>query len=127
MEEIRAAQAAVDTLRSELATKEAELEAAMSTLPRSENLLFFYGDGCSFTKRVAPQVRCLEMKLGRSVTRLETWNDSANAKRYDEVGGKKRCGGVPFFYNTTTGSSVCGARACDILTKWAQSVEELHV
>ena len=127
MESIGPLSKIVDSLRIELAAKEAELDTAMAALPKNGDLLFFYGDGCTFTKRVAPSVRCLEMTLGESVTRLESWNDEANMARYKAIGGEKRCGGVPFFHNVKTGSTVCGARSCDILTKWAQSVEAVHV
>ena len=36
-------------------------------------------------------------------------------RRYREVGGAELCGGVPFFFNTTTGNSVCGAQQCEVL------------
>ena len=82
----------------------------LKRLPADESLLFFYGQGCNFTNRVLPEIRCarpappartllcrlcshaialsharvasgLEAKLGRRVTPLETWNNTANAAR----------------------------------------------
>ena len=44
-------------------------------------LLTILLDGCSFTKRVQPEVECLEARLGQRLTRLETWYDAANAAR----------------------------------------------
>jgi hypothetical protein len=37
---------------------EAGIEKLLQKLPVDENLLFFYGDGCTFTKRVQPEIRC---------------------------------------------------------------------
>ncbi len=31
-----------------------------SALPLSDDMLFFYGDGCPFTQRAEPAVQCLE-------------------------------------------------------------------
>jgi hypothetical protein len=42
----------------EKAAAEAGIERLLQTLPVDKNLLFFYGDGCSFTKRVQPEIRC---------------------------------------------------------------------
>ena len=67
-----------------------------------------------------PAVSELEGRLGKRLTRLETWHSSDNQKRYTDVGGDKSCGGVPFFYNVDTKESVCGARGIDILEAWAK-------
>jgi hypothetical protein len=37
---------------------EAGIEKLLQKLPVSENLLFFYGEGCTFTSRVQPEIRC---------------------------------------------------------------------
>jgi hypothetical protein len=101
-----------------------QIESKMKSLPVDENLLFFYGESCPFTARARPEIQCLEIALGKQITKKEVWNDKRNEELYQSVGGQKSCGGVPFFYNQTTGKSVCGARACDILLSWANSQEK---
>eukprot|EP00802_Teleaulax_amphioxeia_P002363 Tamp_02365.p1 GENE.Tamp_02365~~Tamp_02365.p1 ORF type:complete len:271 (-),score=40.82 Tamp_02365:1235-2047(-) len=102
-QELASLQATLQRAAQEQAAAEAGIEAVLKRLPADESLLFFYGQGCNFTNRVLPEIRCLEAKLGRRVTPLETWNNTANAARYREVGGPDLCGGVPFFFNTKTG------------------------
>jgi hypothetical protein len=101
-----------------------QIETKMKSLPVDENLLFFYGDSCPFTARARPEIQCLEISLGKQITKKEVWTDATNEELYRSVGGQKNCGGVPFFYNKSTGGSVCGARACDILISWANSKEK---
>ena len=83
------------------------------------NLVFFFGGRCPFTERVGPEVVCLQRILGRKITRLEVWEDEKNQAQYEASGGAS-CGGVPYFYNSTTGKSVCGAAPCAHLVKWAK-------
>ena len=90
-----------------------------------ENLLYFYRSTCPFTKKAEPHINCLETTLNLKLTRLET-TVSQNGDLYDSVGGEEYCGGVPFFYNKETGSTVCGARDCEILKKWANSTTKVH-
>ena len=42
----------------EKADAEAGIEKLLQKLPVSDNLLFFYGEGCTFTTRVQPEIRC---------------------------------------------------------------------
>ena len=117
----------LDTLRKELndiktlqIQKEQEIKNIINKSPIDQNLLYFYGKECGFTKKVEPSVSELESKLGKRLNRLETWHIQENQSRYSEVGGDKSCGGVPFFYNIETKESVCGARGIEILEAWAK-------
>ena len=84
-------------------------------------------DGCTWMislkdsadKRIEPDVMELEIKLGKQLNKLETWNSEENQKLYDEVGGPVSCGGVPFFYNKNTKQSICGAMGIDAMIAWA--------
>jgi hypothetical protein len=98
-----------------------QIEAKIKSFPVDQNLIYFYGESCPFTARAQPEIQCLEIKLGKQLTKKEVWNNVENQQLYQTVGGQKNCGGVPYFYNQATGSSVCGARACDLLLNWAKS------
>ena len=49
--------------------KREQISSLSEKLPSNKDLLFFHGDGCSFTKRVEPSVRCVESFLGQKLTR----------------------------------------------------------
>ena len=84
-----------------------------------KELLMFYGNRCPMTKK-ADLIRVkVEEKLQTTITRLEVYESEENLQRYKDVGGLQHCGGVPFFYNTETESSVCGVREEAITTAWA--------
>ena len=70
----------------------------------------FYGASCPMTARAEPIVSKVEKVLNTNVSRLEVYSNEENLAKYKEVGGMEHCGGVPFFYNTQTGSTVCGVR-----------------
>ena len=78
----------------------------------------FYGAECGHCLNMEPLIRRLESETGLSVQRLETWHNDANeAKRMQLDQG--RCGGVPFFINTTSGATLCGETTYDELKAWA--------
>ena len=116
---LQAKVAALDALRAKAAALESEIDSAVHRAPAASHLVFFYGESCPFTRRVLPAVACLERNLRRPIVRKETWSNSENHEAWKEAGGEKNCGGVPFFYNETTGESVCGAADCETLKKWA--------
>jgi len=111
--------AEIDVLKAAQLEKEKQVTGLIEKAPLDENLLFFYGKGCSFTTKVEPSVAELEISMGKRLNKLETWYDAENQKQYEAVGGPDSCGGVPFFYNKTTKESVCGARSLDMLKAWA--------
>jgi len=89
----------------------------------NNSLHFFFGQECSFTKKVEPAVNCLEKMLGQKVNRHEVWHNSTNQRLYREAGGAVRCGGVPYFYNADTKQTICGYTSCEMLRQWAESRE----
>lgn len=98
-----------------------KLRTKLQEQPIDPNLSFFFGDGCPFTKRAQPAIDCLEIHLGKRLNRLETWNNDENHDSYVAVGGIQNCGGVPFFYNKTTGKHICGVTSCEKLVDWADA------
>lgn len=120
-ENIAKIQAELETLELEKSKKLKCLANYAQDLPQDDSLLFFYGEGCPYTKRSEPAILCLEASLGKKIKRLETWKNDENSILYRLVGGYELCGGVPFFYNENTKNSLCGAQNCEDLKKWAQS------
>jgi hypothetical protein len=62
----------------------------------------------------------MERAIGQRIVQLEVWENEENQKMYEATQGSDLCGGVPFFYNSETGQSICGATTCDNLIKWAR-------
>jgi hypothetical protein len=108
----------------ELKLKVTKLEKEVTTLVKEnkeiKDLIYFYGDGCQFTKKADPSVACLERFLRAPISRREVWHNEDNHVIWKEHGGESNCGGVPYFYNKLTGKSVCGAANCEILKEWAK-------
>ena len=111
---------ALTSLQAQVKILEASVSQEISGAPAREDLLFFFGKECSFTKKSLPFVDCLERHLKRPIVRKETWHNEENHNFWIKNGGVTNCGGVPYFYNTTTGKSVCGAPAsCLKLIDWS--------
>ena len=70
--QLKALEATLARLANEKLLAEGQIEALLTKLPEDPNLLYFYGDGCSFTARAKPHVQSLETAIGKRVTRLET-------------------------------------------------------
>lgn len=90
----------------------------MEKKSESGTLLMFYGTECTHCHEMEPLVKQLEAQKKLNVERLEVWHNAKNAKlleKYDTVD----CGGVPFFYNTKTKKSICGATSYEKLLSWA--------
>ena len=78
----------------------------------------FFGTECGHCTNMEPLIRRLEAETGVSVERLETWHNETNeAKRMQMDQG--RCGGVPFFINTSSGATICGEATYEELKAWA--------
>ncbi len=84
-----------------------------------ENLLYFYGEECHFCKLMRPLIEQLEKEEGVKLTKLETWHHPENAQKLAEY-DKNYCGGVPFFFNSTTNEWICGATSYEKLKGWAK-------
>lgn len=83
------------------------------------SLISFYGQECPHCERMESVVQKLEHDTGVCVERREVWHDKENMAvltAYD----KGVCGGVPYFYNTETGKSLCGEVSIDELKAWAK-------
>ncbi len=86
------------------------------------HLLEFYGTECPHCVRMHELVERLEKAEGIKVESLETWHNTENEKRLNEI-DKDMCGGVPFFYNTETKKFICGEADYETLKKWAKGEE----
>lgn len=80
-------------------------------------LYFFYGEECPHCHNVLPIVDKL-IGEGIEIQKLETWHNDANASLFQEK-DKGVCGGVPFFYNESTGESICGETSEQQIRQWA--------
>ena len=81
-------------------------------------LYMFYGTECVHCHEMMPFVEKLEKEEKIKFVKLETWHNSANAKKLAEF-DKGRCGGVPYFYNDKTGKFICGATSYESLKNLA--------
>jgi thiol-disulfide isomerase/thioredoxin len=81
-------------------------------------LIEFYGEECPHCIEMKPLIERLEKEAGVEVKKYEVWHDSKNAKLMDKY-AKDRCEGVPFFFNTITEDSICGAVGYKDVKKWA--------
>lgn len=84
-------------------------------------LLDFYGQECPHCIKMMPLVERLEKEENVKVEKYETWHNQANVNKMKEY-DKDLCGGVPFFYNTTTGNFICGEADYDELRAWAKGI-----
>ena len=66
-----------------------------------------------------PLVDKLEKEEGVKVEKIETWHDSANKKKLDDI-DQGKCGGVPFFWNEETKKFICGSTEYEKLKAWAK-------
>lgn len=82
-------------------------------------LINFYGRECPHCERMESVIVKLEKDTGVVVERKETWHDDANLAELNKCDKDGACGGVPFFYNTETGKSICGEATIDELKEWA--------
>ncbi len=85
------------------------------------SLLEFYGTECPHCLRMAPLVEKLEKELNVKVEKHETWHDEENEKLRQQHDKNGECGGVPFFINTETGATICGAVSYEMLKAWAEA------
>lgn len=86
---------------------------------KEERLLEFYGTECPHCNRMHPLVEQLEKELGVKVEKYEVWHNEENAHKMRDY-DRGFCGGVPFFYNTSTGEYICGEAPYETLKEWAR-------
>ncbi len=82
------------------------------------SLINFYGTECPHCKTMEPIIAVFEKETGLTVERKEVWHDQDNMKVMDGY-DKGVCGGVPYFFNTETGKSICGEATVEELKEWA--------
>lgn len=103
----------------------AALRRPLAFLGRSEPYLIeFYGRNAEEdVRKMAPLRRKVERKLGTKFLRFDIFTD-AEAYRLmmlldKTCDGKTICGGLPYYYNRKTGTSICGATSLEQLENWA--------
>ena len=89
-----------------------------ATKAAAGKLIMYYGTECPHCHKMDPLVDQLQKEEKVKVERLEVWHNEANAKKMQEQ-DKGRCGGVPFFYNTTNDKFICGSVPYEKLKVWA--------
>ena len=82
------------------------------------SLISFYGEECPHCALMKPIIEAFEKETGMTVERREVWHTDANMHEMEEY-DKGVCGGVPYFYNTDTGMSICGEATVEELKDWA--------
>jgi len=89
--------------------------------PVTNTLLMFGGTECTHCHEMDPIVEQLKKEENIELQYMETWHDEDNAKLLEQY-DQGRCGGVPFFYNTTTQKFICGSCDYETLKAWAKGV-----
>ena len=84
-------------------------------------LLEFYGRECPHCQAMEPKIARLTKETGVVVEKFEIWHNEENAKKMEQY-DKGLCGGVPFFYNTSTCDYLCGDTSFEELKKWASEI-----
>lgn len=70
------------------------------------SIVYFYGNDCPQCKEAERLIKDMEQE-GFVFEYLEVWGNKENLARGKEC-GIEECGGVPYFYNQETKSSLCG-------------------
>ncbi|MBI2473527.1 hypothetical protein HYV70_03175 [Candidatus Uhrbacteria bacterium] len=80
-------------------------------------LYFYYGEECPHCHHMMPLIDKL-IEEGKEIQKKETWHSEENAQHFEKADNGK-CGGVPFFLNTDSGQSICGATTEERVRAWA--------
>lgn len=83
-----------------------------------KHLLFFIGTDCPHCEAMKPLVEKLEREMGITLHVQDIWVDKASEKLLDGY-RTPDCDGLPYFYNTETGVSLCGEVSYKLLLAWA--------
>lgn len=83
-----------------------------------KRLIDFYGEECPHCHNMDPLVERVEKELGVKFEKYEVWHNEENTKMMKEY-DKNFCGGVPFFYNTSSNEWICGETDYESFKKWA--------
>ncbi len=90
----------------------------------NKHLLFFSGTECPHCDIMRPLVAKLAKEEGISLEEHDTWKSQADYRLYENYQNEvmkadPNCDGLPFFYNTKTGSYLCGEVSYRKLKVWA--------
>ncbi len=80
-------------------------------------LYFYYGEECPHCHHMMPLIDKL-IEEGKEIQKKETWHNEEHAQQFEKADNGK-CGGVPFFLNTDSGQSICGATTEERVRAWA--------
>ena len=83
------------------------------------HLLYFYGDECPDCVEMMPLVKRLADEEGIVLTPYEVWNNPENDLLLEKYDTDNACGGIPFFIDTKTNKTLCGAVSYEELKAWA--------
>jgi len=81
----------------------------------------YYGLECPICEVMRARLDKLEKDLGVQIERFEVWHNQENMDKAEalEKNGLVKVAGIPFFYNTQTGGSLCGEVSYEKLKAWA--------
>ena len=82
-------------------------------------LIMFTGLECPHCDAMRVLCARLHFEEGVMVTEFEVWHDKQNEKLLTEY-RTPDCDGLPFFFNTKTGQSLCGEVSFKELKQWAK-------
>ncbi len=87
-----------------------------------KNLLMFSGTECPHCARMRPLLIKLESETGIMVEERDTWKKQSDFRlleNYQDATGDDECRGIPFFYNVTNKTFLCGEVNYKQLKDWA--------
>ena len=84
-------------------------------------LLMFTGDNCAHCDEMEPIIDRVERDLNVRVHRFNVWRDQINFKLFEKLDKNRKCGGLPYFYNTATKQGICGASTYGNFRLWARN------
>ncbi len=86
--------------------------------------LFFYGTDCPHCDAMRPLIGKLAFDAGIILDERDVWTNQADFRLYENYQNHvaktdPECMGLPFFYDTKTGSYLCGEVSYKELLAWA--------
>jgi hypothetical protein len=61
----------------------------------------------------------VESSLSVTVHRFNVWRSQLSFKLFERLDDGRKCGGLPYFYNTRTKQGICGASTAGNFKLWA--------
>lgn len=87
--------------------------------------MMFVGTECPHCDAMRPLVAKLQFETGIVIDERDVWKSESDYRvlenyRADIIAKDPECNGIPFFYNTQTGSFLCGEVSYKKLKEWAR-------